>query len=310
MKRLRTLVYPSIVVSLALSAISVASAANAGSVDLCHLTGKSYKPLTVNGNALNAHLAHGDVLQPSGFVPGSAGFVFDSECRPVTWIYAVNVMPDPSAIDPASPGKLFTGTGIPAVNFGTARNETAGIELGLMVLYRQGSTIPSSDNYADGLLNFSVASGPQAIANGSGANNAGRAAWNFTFSVATGLNGATTNLSDHTFRLLYDVDPGPGATYRTLTLEPTPPPIPAGRSGFQWRDQGSGLVFIGDDEGNVKVTQNSQNYAFGFFQGFLTSPYGPSNSFAGPAQFDIVLQALDGTQIVVQNHIVVNVATP
>jgi hypothetical protein len=101
----------------------------------------------------------------------------------------------PSAQDPASPGNLFVGSGIPAENFGVARNETAGIELGLMVRYRQGPTIPSTDNYADGVLNFSVASRPQSTANGSIANNSGRAAWNF--SVATGLNGATTDLNDY-----------------------------------------------------------------------------------------------------------------
>lgn len=77
-----------------------------------------------------------------------------------------------------------------------------------MVLYRQGPTIASTDNYADGVLNFSVASGPQSTANGSISNNATRAAWNFTFSVATGLNGATTDLNDYTFQLLYDVDAG------------------------------------------------------------------------------------------------------
>jgi hypothetical protein len=276
-------------------------------VDLCHRIGNgSFQPISVSTNAAGAHLAHGDVQQPNGAVPGSPGYVFDSKCTPVTWNYAVNVPPDFSAQDPASPGNLFVGSGIPAENFGTARNETAGVELGMMVLYRQGPTVPSTDNYVDGVLNFNVASGPQSTANGSSANNATRAAWNFTFSVATGLNAATTDLNDYTFQLLYDVDPGPGTNYRTLTLEPGG----AGSSGFQWRDQGTNLVFINDDEGNVNVTQNSENYAFGFFQGFLTSAYGPGNAFAGPAKFDIVLQALDGSQIIARNHVVVNVAAP
>ncbi len=286
------------------------SAAGDAKVDLCHKTGKGYQPLNVSSNALGAHLAHGDVQQPNGVVPGSPGYVFDGRCNAVTWVYGVNVDPDSSAQDPASSGNLFIGSGIPAENFGVARNETAGIELGLMVLYRQGPTVASTDNYADGVLNFAVASGPQSTANGSGSNNATRAAWNFTFSVATGLNGATTDLSDHTFQLLYDVDPGPGTNYRTLTLEPEVTPQAPGQSGFQWRDQGTGIVFIADDEGNVNVTQNSENYAFGFFQGFLTSAYGPGNAFAGPATFDIILRALDGSQIIASNHIVVNVAAP
>jgi hypothetical protein len=287
------------------------AAAAPSKVDLCHKTGNGgYQPISVSSNAVASHQAHGDVQQPNGAVPGSPGYVFDSKCSPVTWDYAVNVAPDFSAQDPSSPGNLFVGSGIPAENFGTARNETAGIELGLMVLYRQGPTIPSTDNYADGVLNFSVASGAQSTANGSIANNPARAAWNFTFSVATGLNGATTDLTDHTFQLLYDVDPGAGTSYRTLTLEQRDGGGPGQLSGFQWRDQSSGLVFIPDDEGNLNVTQNSENYAFGFFQTFLTSAYGPGNGFSGPATFDIILRALDGTQIIASNHIVVNVAAP
>ena len=295
--------------AVTLGTIHPVSAASSAKVNLCHETGKGrFQPINVSASALAAHLGHGDVQQPNGAVPGGGGFVFDASCAPVSWGYGVNVSPDPSAQNPASPGNLFAGSGIPATNFGTARNEGAGIELGLMTLYRQGPTVMSLDDYADGVLNFSVASGPQSVVNGSFLNNANRAAWNFTYSVATGLNGATTDLSDHTFQLLYDVDPGAGATYRTLSLEAEVTPQAAGQSGFQWRDQGTNLVFIVDDKGNVNVTQNSQNYVFGFFQLFLASPYGPANSFAGPATFDIILQALDGAQIVVRNHIAVNVA--
>jgi hypothetical protein len=287
------------------TATQPASAApGAEKVDLCHKTGKGYQPLSVAGNALASHLAHGDVQQPNGVVPGSQGYVFDAQCSAVTWGYAVNVAVDSSAQDPASPGNLFVGSGIPAGGFGTARNENAGIELGMMVLYRQGPTVISTDNYLDGVLNFSVASGPQSTANGSSGNNAGRAAWNYTFSVATGLNGATTDLTDYTFQLLIDVDPGTGTNYRTLTLEQRDGGGPGQLSGFQWRDQASNTVIIGDDEGNVKVTQNSQNYAFYFP---LTAPYGPP-AFAGPAKFDIILQAKDGAQIIASNHIAVNVA--
>jgi hypothetical protein len=287
-----------------------ASAAPPAKANLCHKTGNgSYQMISVSENAAASHLAHGDVAQqPNAAVPDSPGFVFDSQCNVVSWNYGVNVPPDPTAQDPSSPGNLFVGTAIPAENFGVARNETAGIELGLMILYRQGPTVASTDNYNDGVLNFNVESGPQSTANGSTSNNAARAAWNFTFSLATGLNAVTTDLDDHTFQLLYDVDPGAGTSYRTLTLERRDAGGPGQLSGFQWRDQGSGLVFIADDEGNSNVTQNSENYAFGFFQAFLTSPYGSGNGFAGPAQFDIILQAFDGTQLIARNHIRVNVA--
>lgn len=290
---------------------TTASAAPPSKVDLCHRTGNgTYQPISVSSNAAANHMSHGDVAQPNGVVPGSPGYVFDSKCNAVTWDYYVNFAPDFSAQDPSSPGNLFAGSGIPAENFGLARNETEGIELGLQIIYRQGPTVPSTDNYVDGVLNFDVNSGPQSTSNGSSANHTGRAAWSFNYSVATGLNGATTDLNDFTFRLLYDVDPGAGTSYRTLTLEPELTPQAAGQSGFQWRDAGTGTVFIADDEGNLNVTQNSENYAFLFFQGFLTSAYGPGNNFAGPAQFDIILQAFDGTQLVASNHIRVNVAAP
>lgn len=167
---------------LVLFTAPIAFSAPAPKVDVCHLRDNgSYGPIAISANALSDHLAHGDVQQPNGLVPGSPGFVFDSECGVQDWDYAVNAEPDPAAEDPASPGNLFVGTGIPAENFGTARNEDAGIELGLMVLYRQGPTVLSTDDYADGVLHFAVASGPQSTANGSFVNNLNRAAWTSPF---------------------------------------------------------------------------------------------------------------------------------
>src|SRR5262245_24547857 len=51
------------------------------------------------------------------------------------WEYQVNAAVDPVAQDS---GNLIVGSGIPATGFGLARNEDAGIELGLQVIYRQG----------------------------------------------------------------------------------------------------------------------------------------------------------------------------
>jgi hypothetical protein len=267
-------------------ALFFAGAALAQKVDLCHSAGAKFNPLSVNLNALGGHIGHGDALQPNGVVPGSPGYVFDANCNPVTWSYAANAVPDIDAQDPGSPGDLWAGSGIPATNFGIVRNETEGIELGLMIHYRQGPTVAST----------------QSTANGSGSDSAINAAWNFAFSAASGLS-AATDLNDHTYQLLYDVDAGPGVSYRTLTLEPGG----AGASGFRWRDQDTGFVFINDDDGvNPTVTQNSENYAFAIFQLPLSGAYAPP--FAGPARFDIILRALSGTQIVASNHIVVNVA--
>src|SRR6185312_14537532 len=81
----------------------------------------------------------------------------------------------------------------------------------------------------------------------------------------------------------------------------------SGSSGHEWRDQGTGLVFIADDSGNANVTQNSENYAFSMFQNFLTAAYGPGSGFAGPGHFDIELEASRNNQLLASNHIVVDV---
>lgn len=292
-------------VAVVLSAALPAAAAAADKSDVCHAIGKGrFKPLTVATSALKGHLGHGDVLQPNGAVPGNPNAVFDSACNVVSWTYAVNVAPDSTAQDGVS-GNLWVGSGIPAENFATATNAAAGVELGLMVLYRQGPTVASSDNFNDGVLNVDVAGGPQSTVNGSFANHTGRAAWNYTFSIATGLGGAPTDINDFTFQLLVDVDPGPGTSYMTLQLAPGP-----SASGFQWFAQPSNALVINDDEGvNPTVTQNSQNYKFYETLPLLAaSTYNEANGFTGPAQFDIVLQAFDGAQLIASNHIAVNVA--
>jgi len=123
------------------------------------------------------------------------------------WHYLVNAVLDSAAQDPSAPGTMFVGTGIPADHFGIARNEDAGVELALKVHHRSTGADPTyltSDDYSDGVLHFQVEDGP-AVAGG-----APKAEWSFDFSIATGLNGATTDLGDFTFQLLYDVDPGTG----------------------------------------------------------------------------------------------------
>ena len=221
------------------------------------------------------------------------------------WHYAVDALLDASAQDPGqAPGYMYAGTGLNAAHFGTARNEDAGVELGLKVHHRStvgNSIYLTTDDYNDGVLHYEVQQGP-AIAGG-----APKAEWSFDFSIATGLNGETTNLGDFTFKMLYDVDPSAAVSYKTLVLEAEGTPQGADQSGFQWRDVDTGIVFVNDDEGNANVTQNSRNYGFAEFQSFLTDTYGPGNNFAGPAHFDIQLQAFDGLQMIAQNHIAVDV---
>lgn len=56
--------------------------AKAAQVSVCHRTGDgSYQLLTINGNALAAHQAHGDAL-PGAAVPDGSGATFDEDCTP------------------------------------------------------------------------------------------------------------------------------------------------------------------------------------------------------------------------------------
>ena len=66
-------------------------------------------------------------------------------------------------------------------------------------------------------------------------------------------------------------------------------------------------MFITDNSGNANVTQNSQNFGFAFFQSFLRSSYGTANNFDGPAEFDIILEASRGSNVLATNHIVIDV---
>ncbi|MGD9724991.1 MAG: hypothetical protein AB7V39_01100 [Nitrospiraceae bacterium] len=55
--------------------------------------------------------------------------------------------------------------------------------------------------------------------------------------------------------------------------------------------------------GNSEVTQNSQNYAF-----YGIPDYNAGTGFAGPAEFDIVLQAYDRSNtLIAENHIAVDI---
>lgn len=223
--------------------------------------------------------------------------------------YIANGFLDESAQKPDTNGnplddQMLVGSGIPAKGFGLVRAEDAGIELGLQIIYRQGPTVTTTDDYADGILRFVVNDGPQSTANGSFQNAANRAAWNFEYSVATGLNGQTTDLDDFTFKLLIDTDRSVGTNYVELVLGAESTPQGPGQSGYQWQIPGSAFPApIQDDAGNSEVTQNSQNYAF-----YGIPDYNAGTGFAGPAEFDIVLQAYDmSNTLIAENHIAVDI---
>ena len=198
---------------------------------------------------------------------------------------------------------MINGSGNLPTGYNLAVSEEAGIELGFQVKYRQGPTVLATDanGYADGVLEFQVADGPQSTANGSQSNVANRAAWNFDYSIITGLNGETTDLSDFTFKLLVDIDASSGTDYQEFTMVPGG----AGSANVSWVNQFGDVVV--DDQGIAgMVAQNSRNFAFYDVDHVtpLTQPYDPA---FGAGEFDIILQAFDGANLIAQNHIQVDV---
>jgi len=220
--------------------------------------------------------------------------------------YFADAQLDPSATKaPLKPNDMIVGSGIPANHFGIVHNADAGVELGLKVHHRFDVGNPNilhsdADGYADGELHFQVPSGGTAT----------RAAWNFDFSIATGLDGEATGLSDFTFKLMIDVDKGAGTNFRVLELGS----VGTGSANTHWTDVTNPMTptaVIGDDAGVAnKVTQNSENFGFGFIRPFIDDdPIAPgvqTYNF-GAGEFDIVLEAYQGLNLLASNHIVVEV---
>ncbi len=241
--------------------------------------------------------------------------VFDFErgwAREDYIVSAINTSVDASA--KKSNGDMFFGSGNPSVGYDIVRHEGAGIELGLDVIYRQGPTVPST--IANGVSIFEVAPGPQSTANGSFADNANRAAWSFNYSIATDLNNSSSDRNAYTFKLQIDVDKTAGTHFLELTLQDGG----TGTADSKWQVTAidgvavtNGALVIQDDAGlDNLVSQNSQNFAFGYIRnlisdGGLSTPLAtPTYNFEAGA-FDIRLEAYRGTQLIAVNAIQVDV---
>lgn len=70
-----------------------ALAAPAPKVDVCHYDadGGVFHKINISGNALDAHIAHGDAV-PGEPVPTAAGYQFDSDCAPVAVLFRLSTI--------------------------------------------------------------------------------------------------------------------------------------------------------------------------------------------------------------------------
>jgi hypothetical protein len=200
---------------------------------------------------------------------------------------------------------VINGTGIPATGYYLVRAEDAGIELGMQIHYRNGPVVLATDGngYGDGLIEFQVADGPQTPATSPGFPAAlNRAAWSFDYSVITGLNGETTDLADFTFKFSVDIDPTAGTNFQVFTMAP----LGAESANVHWTNQFGDLVV--DDKGiSGEVAQNSRNLAF-YDVDHVTPGTQPYDPLFGPGDFDIILEAFDGSNtLIASNHFLVHV---
>jgi hypothetical protein len=176
---------------------------------------------------------------------------------------------------------VINGSGIPATDYQIVRADDAGIELGLQVHYRNGPVVLPTDGngYADGVIEFQVADGPQTPATSPGFPAAlNRAAWSFDYSVITGLNGESTDLADFTFVFKVDVDPTAATNFQVFTMSP----VGTGSAGVHWTNQFGDVVV--DDNGILgEVAQNSRNLAF-YDVDHVTPGTQPYDAAFGPGQ--------------------------
>jgi len=202
--------------------------------------------------------------------------------------------------DPSHPGSMYFGSGNSDQNYHLQENKSLGIELGLKEHFRTGDDI-LHDNSVTGhdVADFNAPAGTQITdpAHNVSSDNANRAAWNFDFAVATGLDGQNTSLSDFTFKLEITQN---GTNTHTFVLNP---------STHVWIDQANPTAGFGGDDFNHPATaavqshvaENSVNLAF------LSNVFGPlSTSAAAGATYDIHLEAFKGNQLVglVQDHVI------
>jgi hypothetical protein len=203
---------------------------------------------------------------------------------------------DPSSFDTkgtptTSDDEMFFGDGNLPTNYNITVDDKADIELGLKVHYRQGNDILPVSVDADGTAHYVVPDGTQVVdpAHGVSSANPARAAWNFDFSVNTGLEGSTNTLDDFDFRIIITSGDGEQGVFDLNHLAPGNTP---------WVNDPPTGGFADEDGSDPQLSQNSVNLGFNFFAPI----FGTDRLDAGET-YDVVLQAFDDKgKIVAQVH--------
>jgi hypothetical protein len=187
---------------------------------------------------------------------------------------------DPSSHD--TNGNIFVGTGNTAANYNVVVDDKADIELGLKIHYRQGPDILPTSVDADGTAYYDAPAGTQP-------GNPNRAAWNFDFSVNTGIDGSTKTLDQFDFKIIITSGDGEVGIFDMQHLAAGSTP---------WVDTPATGGFLDEDGLNPQLSQNSVNLGFNF----LKAIFGTDALDAGET-YDIKLQAFDDHgKIIAQVH--------
>ena len=189
--------------------------------------------------------------------------------------------------DPSN-DEMFFGDGNLPTNYNISVDDKTDIELGLKIHYRQGDDITPVSVDADGTANYEVPAGTQVADpdHNVPVDNSTKAAWNFDFSVNTGLDGSTQTLDDFDFRIIVESGDGEQGTFDLQHLGPGNTP---------WSDAAATGGFADEDGSNPQLSQNSVNLGFTF----MKEIFGTDALDAGET-YDITLQAFDHGKIVAQ----------
>ncbi len=107
-----------VVMLSALFLVSGAAAAPANKIEVCHRLGNgSFIKININGNAFNAHKAHGDGV-PGGAVPGTDDLFFTAACKIATYVVSPSMVFGPMGWGgwscPSDTPNLVSGGYLPA----------------------------------------------------------------------------------------------------------------------------------------------------------------------------------------------------
>jgi hypothetical protein len=221
------------------------------------------------------------VSPPPGLVKHDVYSVFDLDTS------SYDTKGTPSTAD----DEMFFGDGNKPTNYNIAVDTKAHVELGLKIHYRQGADILSTSKDADGTAHYLVPAGTQVAdpAHDVGSANPNRAAWNFDFSVNTGLDGSTKTLDNFNFRIIITSGDGEQGVFDLQHL---------GAGNTPWLNSPATGGFADEDGSNPQLSQNSVNFGFNF----LKAIFGTDALDAGQT-YDIKLQAFDDHgKIITQVH--------